>query len=353
MTRIQYITCLVPCVLKVILPSLHISLGIFKKIYDLLESDCHSLDVRLFKLRVEGADEDDDDDEFNFDQAVVAEVRRQQELQHQLLQKRESLEELEEELPLFQLQSHPQAQQIHGEYREMICKAGQLHTDITELESRAAAVDLPFGTGPVACGLDTVLQKHNVCRQAYHGKSFVGNHVHKCCQVKVITDLTSVPRSVIANAKSEDISIAALNRLEREAAVISKKFEEVLLQFADVHHGINHSNPLTDDGIQQIDISIKNFMRCFRAHFPKANISPKMHLLEDHAVDQLRMFKVGFGLLNEQGGELVHTEFNRSGRVVQGMQDPLQKLLSVMRRHHTTTTPEIRAACVKKTCKEE
>lgn len=45
------------------------------------------------------------------------------------------------------------------------------------------AIDLPFGTGPVAGSLDQVLQKHHVERQAYHGKAFVGNHVHKCCKV--------------------------------------------------------------------------------------------------------------------------------------------------------------------------
>ena len=31
--------------------------------------------------------------------------------------------------------------------------------------------------------LDAVLTEKNVCRQAYHGKSFVGNHVHKMLQV--------------------------------------------------------------------------------------------------------------------------------------------------------------------------
>ena len=47
-------------------------------------------------------------------------------------------------------------------------------------------IDLAFGTGVVASSLDEVLQKHKVQRQAYHGKAFVGNHVHKCCQVKYI-----------------------------------------------------------------------------------------------------------------------------------------------------------------------
>ena len=31
--------------------------------------------------------------------------------------------------------------------------------------------------------LDVVLKETNVERQAYHGKSFIANHVHTCCQV--------------------------------------------------------------------------------------------------------------------------------------------------------------------------
>ena len=37
--------------------------------------------------------------------------------------------------------------------------------------------------GKLVLRLDAVLTEKNVCRQAYHGKSFVGNHVHKMLQV--------------------------------------------------------------------------------------------------------------------------------------------------------------------------
>ena len=43
--------------------------------------------------------------------------------------------------------------------------------------------DLAYGTGPVVSSLDKVLSKFHVQRQAYHGKAFVGNHVHRCCTV--------------------------------------------------------------------------------------------------------------------------------------------------------------------------
>ena len=43
--------------------------------------------------------------------------------------------------------------------------------------------------GPLSVQLDEVLKKMNVKRQAYHGKSFIGNHVHTCCKVTQILPL--------------------------------------------------------------------------------------------------------------------------------------------------------------------
>ena len=43
--------------------------------------------------------------------------------------------------------------------------------------------------GPLSVHLDEVLKKMNVERQAYHGKSFIGNHVHTCCKVTQILPL--------------------------------------------------------------------------------------------------------------------------------------------------------------------
>ena len=86
----------------------------------------------------------------------------------------------------------------------------------------------------------------------------------------------------------------------------------------------------------------------YRQNFPTASITPKIHLLEDHALDQLTRFGVGFGLMNEQGGELIHTEFNRTGRVVKGMRDDVKRLMTTMRRHHLSTTPEVQARVISK-----
>ena len=43
--------------------------------------------------------------------------------------------------------------------------------------------------GPLSVHLDEVLKKTNVERQAYQGKSFIGNHIHTCCKVTQILPL--------------------------------------------------------------------------------------------------------------------------------------------------------------------
>ena len=41
------------------------------------------------------------------------------------------------------------------------------------------------------------------------------------------------------------------------------------------------------------------------------SITPKIHFLEDHAVDQMRLFGFALGKFNEQGGESLHAMMNR------------------------------------------
>lgn len=55
-------------------------------------------------------------------------------------------------------------------------------------------------------------------------------------------------------------------------------------------------------------------MAYFRENWPDSTITPKMHMLEDHAVDFIKKWKAGFGIYGEQGGESIHREFNGLNR---------------------------------------
>ena len=59
-------------------------------------------------------------------------------------------------------------------------------------ETQADRADPEYASGPVASSLDRVLSQFHVQRQAYHGKAFVGNHVHKCCTVHQLHSITSL-----------------------------------------------------------------------------------------------------------------------------------------------------------------
>ncbi|XP_071796273.1 uncharacterized protein [Asterias amurensis] len=334
----------------VVLPSLHISLGVFKKLFDLYESACHELDLKLFKLRYEHDEVDTDAARSNFETQIDAEIKHQIDKKIQLTEKQNQLEQLEEDLPLYILQH--ETNKVDEQFIQMAHERFRLRAEIQEKETETD-VRLSYASGPVTSALDKVLQKFKVQRQAYHGKSFVGNHVHKCCKPDVIEALTAVPRQKVEENLSDDIPLSAHDQLLRQAATTGSNFRQIFLMFADVHHGINHSNSLDTADIHRIDLCIKEFMQTYRTMFPSHNVTPKLHLLEDHAVKQLMKFKVGFGLLNEQGGELIHTEFNRTGRVVQGMRNDLQRLISIMKRHHTSTAPEVRANIVKPWRKHE
>ena len=48
-------------------------------------------------------------------------------------------------------------------------------------------------------------------------------------------------------------------------------------------------------------------------------------------------------LHGEQGGESLHREFNKLGRVMQGVQNETEKLFCTMKEHHTSTSPIVQS----------
>ena len=56
-------------------------------------------------------------------------------------------------------------------------------------------------------------------------------------------------------------------------------------------------------------------MHYYRDVFPEASIKPKLHILEDHMVNFLWNWRVGCGLLGEQGAESIHKVYNPTKRV--------------------------------------
>lgn len=86
--------------------------------------------------------------------------------------------------------------------------------------------------------------------------------------------------------------------------------------------------------------SIKTFMTYYRQQFPTSSVTPKMHMLEEHLVPWLRRWRVGFGLLGEQGAESIHAYFNSLKRTYCGIPDKLKRLKQIMTEHHLHIAPD-------------
>ena len=86
-------------------------------------------------------------------------------------------------------------------------------------------------------------------------------------------------------------------------------------------------------------------MGYYRATFPQATITPKLHLLECHVLPWIKQWKVGFGLMGEQGAESIHARFNSLKRTYQTMPDGVQRLHHIMQMHFLEINPANATLC--------
>ncbi|KAL9977598.1 hypothetical protein ACROYT_G015020 [Oculina patagonica] len=143
---------------KVCVPGLHISLGVFKKLFDGLEDQCFELDNRVHLQLAVGS------------------------------------EQLEKATVNKKMQALRAAQQHQSQVSELEEKENSLQ-EILNLQHEKLADDqwklagLEKSEGPLVKQPDTSLKEMKVERQAYRGKSFIGKHVHTCCKKNNITKL--------------------------------------------------------------------------------------------------------------------------------------------------------------------
>ena len=62
-------------------------------------------------------------------------------------------------------------------------------------------------------------------------------------------------------------------------------------------------------------------------------------MLEDHIVPWMKQWRVGCGLMGEQGAESLHAQFNTTERAYDNMRDRVERLKVVLQAHHLQTMP--------------
>ncbi|XP_065673946.1 uncharacterized protein LOC136090898 [Hydra vulgaris] len=94
--------------------------------------------------------------------------------------------------------------------------------------------------------LDQVLCGLNVQRQAYHGKCFIGNHVHKMLQINSVLDLcNSIPKIV------SDLGFIDTDDYN-EAMVLSEKFVVFSCKYAKCYNLMNSSEIINENPLSEL-----------------------------------------------------------------------------------------------------
>ncbi len=92
--------------------------------------------------------------------------------------------------------------------------------------------------------------------------------------------------------------------------------------------------------VQSSGKAIDKWLHHYHTTFPSATFLPKMHFLEDHAVDFIKKWHTGFGFLGEQGGESIHAVFNQLLRTYNNILNKVDRLYHMVREHHLRLCPD-------------
>lgn len=81
-------------------------------------------------------------------------------------------------------------------------------------------------------------------------------------------------------------------------------------------------------------------MEFYRCTWPGETVTPKLHLLEDHAIEFIEHWGSSFGIYGEQGAESIHAMFNSLKVNYRSMPNPSQRLRAMMKKHYLRVHPK-------------
>ncbi|XP_038063028.1 uncharacterized protein LOC119733716 [Patiria miniata] len=256
---------------QVCIPGLHISLGLFMKHFNSFENNCHRLDMEV-STTLSAQDIKDHDDSFTSSYKNLVQIThsaRSEDAQAKAIA--DTSQALMLQMTTLAVATEPADPAV-----QMLAEAHANSLKLSKSKALWKSRDtaLKTGKGPIAGVLDTTLKTIRVCRQAYHGGSFVGNHVHKC---------------------------------SRE---LSGKYQGLFTRFAECHNVYNSASIMTDDIINKLEEDITSYCQYFRVEFTTDSCPPKFHMLVEHIIPFIKQWRFGLGFLGEQGGEGVHARLN-------------------------------------------
>ena len=263
-------------------PYLHILLGVVKKHHDLLECACHDIDLLIAKEIAE-CEVDVPILNITLFEEYIKKMRQIRRLTQdiQKLKKEYAFEKKDKEL--------------NTKDKTALLEAirNKIKTQEKLIDKLLVNATLDNISGPVTSNLDKVLQENNIKLQAFHSRSFTGNHCHKYLQTSTIISVTG---SVI----TKTLSFTSTAHIIQKAQEVALKFKQLNLKYQKVHNAISHCLPIHKEEVDHLQNYVNTYLQEYRSQFP-GKVFPKLHMLEDHAVQWIKKTGFGMALLGEQG----------------------------------------------------
>eukprot|EP00117_Sycon_ciliatum_P014856 scpid42267/ scgid14944/ len=317
-----------------VIPALHLDLGIFVWIYELLEKELHQLDL---KLAAHCAPASSDGDGFT----------RLTTLHQELQTASTSLDETEQECTMYQHQlqfltisvQNQQVDDNDGRWQALVeqfqvgftlitAKRDKKRVEVarltSDIEKLSGCKDMH---GPCQQSLDPVLQANKIQRQVYHGGAFNGNHIRVAMRPAVVTAITQAPVAIIS---------ARQPSLLADAQAIAERYGKLITMYADCSSIFSKSSAVDDDALTKLEACIKTFLAACRTEIVArglAHVTPKLHLLEHHTLPMMRRLGVGIGLLGEHGAESIHSALNNYEKDFKNIPVASQRLKTIADQH--------------------
>ena len=185
--------------------------------------------------------------------------------------------------------------------------------------------------GPIASSLDPVLNKHKITSQAYHSRSFVGNHCHKYLHPSVYRDLID---KIVTQTQACTYDPIVFD----EAHSTQLHFNSLNTRLSYVHKAISNTKPIEHSYLPDIQSSIDTYMSIYRKTFPP-KVIPKQHLLERHCIPYMRQHTFGLGLLGELNRQAI-SKLERERAF--GIPNELGRLKHILSAHLLPIAPALR-----------
>ena len=196
--------------------------------------------------------------------------------------------------------------------------------------------DLIKRGGPICSTFDATLNKNNIAPQAYHGRSFIGNHSHKYFKTDIHLQLTK-------HLFYERTKCTNNQNIIDKAFILKTKLECINAAFSRVHKLVSHCDPIHSSEIPQIQQAVDHNMAVYRRHVPD-KILPKHHVLEHHCIPFIQRYKIWFGCTGRTGwGNSYTSTIGKIQKRTQAMKDEACQLQRTMKSHLLQTSKHLQS----------